>query len=144
MNTFKIKYINENSLENGNIYVVREIKYEIYHYFISDGKSCVGGGRLLKKYCVIINDSNMKKEYNTIEEIQKRLKHLKKAKSKIQDEQSLLLDKRNELCKCEEKESKSYYNSGSYLETGYYETWDECKICHKKYNIIRKSTGSYN
>lgn len=49
--TFHIQYVNENSKENGNIFLVREIKNEENHYFISDGKSHIGGGRLLKKYC---------------------------------------------------------------------------------------------
>lgn len=52
--TFLIKYINSSSLKNGEEFRVREIEGEDYHYFISDGKSHVGGGRLLKKYCVKI------------------------------------------------------------------------------------------
>ena len=51
---FKIKYMNENSPANGEEFIVREIAGESYHYFISDGQSHTGGGRLLKKYCVRI------------------------------------------------------------------------------------------
>jgi hypothetical protein len=51
MEKFHVKYVNKNSSANGQIFIVREIKGEEYHYFISDGKSHIGGGRLLKKYC---------------------------------------------------------------------------------------------
>ncbi len=51
MEKFWIKYVNENSSSNGKCFLVREIEGEDYHYFISDGISHIGGGRLLKKYC---------------------------------------------------------------------------------------------
>ena len=51
MERFKIKVVNEKSSVNGEEFLVREIENEEYHYFISDGESHVGGGRLLKKYC---------------------------------------------------------------------------------------------
>ena len=49
--TFKIRYVNPDSSSNGNTYDVREIKGFPHHYFIFDGKSHVGGGRLAVKYC---------------------------------------------------------------------------------------------
>lgn len=51
---FWIKYINENSQVNGKFFLVREIESENNHYFISDGGSHIGGGRLLKKYCELV------------------------------------------------------------------------------------------
>jgi hypothetical protein len=86
----------------------------------------------------------MKKEYNTVEEIQQRIKHLNRNITKLQLEKDSLLIKRNKLCDCSTKEHKSTYTSGSYLETGYTDNWDECIICHKKYNVVQKSTGFYN
>lgn len=52
METFLIKYDSGGSSPSDvTIYEVREIDGEDYHYFISDGGSHIGGGRLLKKYC---------------------------------------------------------------------------------------------
>ncbi len=55
MNTetrFKVKYMNPDSPDNGKVFYVREHKDYPNHYLISDGKSHVGGGTLLKKYCL--------------------------------------------------------------------------------------------
>lgn len=53
--TFKIKYVNENSSLNGETYIVRELEGAPNHYFISDGQSHIGGGKLLRKYCVMVD-----------------------------------------------------------------------------------------
>jgi len=54
MKEFWIKYINVNSPQNGTCYLVREIENIEHYYFISDGKSHIGGGKLLKKFCQLI------------------------------------------------------------------------------------------
>jgi hypothetical protein len=58
---------------------------------------------------LIIKNKNMK-EYNTIEEIHIRIKKLDKRIIKLQLEKDSLLIRRNKLCDCSTKESKSYYS----------------------------------
>lgn len=53
---FWIKYINEDSSSNGNVYLVTEIVDERDFYYIADGKPHVGGGKLLRKYCHLITN----------------------------------------------------------------------------------------
>ena len=48
-----IKYKNEDSKANNQIFNVREDDNYPNHYLIDDGKSHVGGGTLLKKYCTL-------------------------------------------------------------------------------------------
>jgi len=54
MEKFWIKYENVDSPANGQTFLVKEIQGQDYHYFIADGGSHVGGGRLLRKYCTKI------------------------------------------------------------------------------------------
>lgn len=55
MEKFWIKYENKDSVQNGAKFLVREADDEEHYYFIADGKSHIGSGRLLKKYCHKIN-----------------------------------------------------------------------------------------
>ena len=51
MEKFWIKYVNKDSKASGTKFLVREIPGYPDHYFISDGGSHVGGGKLARKYC---------------------------------------------------------------------------------------------
>lgn len=53
-NIFNIEISNPESPANGMTFPVREIEGFPDHYFISDGKSHIGGGKLLRKYCKLI------------------------------------------------------------------------------------------
>ncbi len=55
-NVFQIEYQNKQSSLDGTRFPVREIEGFPDHYFISDGKSHIGGGKLLRKYCVKLED----------------------------------------------------------------------------------------
>ena len=48
---FKIKYNNPDSSSDGQEFLVREIEGFDHHYWITDGGSMVGGGKLARKYC---------------------------------------------------------------------------------------------
>lgn len=53
--SFYVRYENVDSKSNGKTFFVREEDNEFHHYLIDTGESYVGGGRLLKKYCVKVN-----------------------------------------------------------------------------------------
>ena len=48
---FEVIYNNTGKPEDNKRFLVREEEILPYHYLISDGKSHVGGGKLLRKYC---------------------------------------------------------------------------------------------
>lgn len=88
MNTiFEIQYNNENSGINGQKFPVREIDGQPDHYFISDGKSHVGGGKLLRKYCERVTPD---KSIN--------LSRLKEAVKLLADEDGFNLEYNRALC----------------------------------------------
>jgi hypothetical protein len=59
MEKFWIVYENKDSSVNNEIFLVREDNNYPHHYLISDGKSHIGGGTLLKKYCKLLNQDNI-------------------------------------------------------------------------------------
>lgn len=65
-------------------------------------------------------------------------RHQKLAAKHTQAKYALL-----ELCECVELTSKKDYTPGGYLNTGYYEYWDECTLCRKRHNVRTESDGMF-
>lgn len=59
METFYIRYKTSDSKNNNKVFIAREDKNYPYHYLRADGKTHTGGGTLLKKYCTVIDSSDL-------------------------------------------------------------------------------------
>jgi hypothetical protein len=66
--------------------------------------------------------------------------------SKIRNQISNLqkkLDQKLKKCPHEQLESKEFYNEGSYFDKAYTTTWDECVVCHTRFNMKHKEHSWY-
>lgn len=85
---FYIEINNPESPANGMTFPVRESEDFPDHYFISDGKSHIGGGKLLRKYCKRISNPD-----NVI-----KLSKLKEAVKLLADEDGFNVEYNRALC----------------------------------------------
>ena len=60
----------------------------------------------------------------------------------IAKHQSILQDLKDQ-CPHEELEVKSSYFGGSYYDTAYTDTWNQCKLCGKRSEIATERHGWY-
>lgn len=87
MDKFWIIY---NNGDDDEIFLVREEDYMPYHYLISDGKSYVGGGKLLKKYCKLLDIDDLFKRVVDVLIVKKTI--MSKYLSLIKETENLILE----------------------------------------------------